>query len=1075
MANTLTAVISADTSGFTKSINEAKSVLQKYTQEAKEASNQIRDTSSVTDAQVASFQRVVKALDKVESGTLSTSQVQKALSTQLQELKIQWANLSDEAKSSDFGATLSSTLSSVESTLKGLSSQVKQASNEVGNIGGTGKQIPLKAQLKQLQTQLTTLTAQYRAMSDAEKQSASGQELARKMDELRAKAGTLKDTIGDVSEEIKVMASDTPNLDVFNDVIGLSGDALSAYSSILAKVTGDEDCLKDAIATVMAVQTTANLLTKVTNALQSSSAIMLKTRAIQEGAAATAIKIRTMAESKGTIATGAATVAQKIFNTVAKANPYVLLATAVIGVATALYAFSSGTDKATQKEKELQREAEATKKKLEEQKHASEVLGNKTGDLVGSFLVLQSQWKSLKTEADKKEWIKNNQTAFDNLNLSVWNVNDAYDVFVKNAPKVIAALKAIAEAEAYQDLYKEAIKKKATEWDNRKGSTETGDYYTRETGGGTEIGVTASDAIKKNAEWIAAGITDADVAFDRFCGQVTSYYKLAQSGIDKINKYRNQQALLTNKKMEKGYQDEVDKYGALMDAANTKAEAAKAELASFGGTGTKPTGNHPTTSHPDKKDVVATGSLSDLENQLSDLKKKYKDGILKITPENYQKQVDELEAQIKKKRIELGLEVEVPEGSLQKITDDIAKQEKLLKLAVDDESRSKIQKEINELIEQKNVIELKLKPVVDSDDLEDLKETISEHIKEVTVQVRQQTLSPKGDKVQQAATNANNIKEELAFNEGLLKNYKAQYKAIQDRIKAGAVLTDNESQLLSIYDEAKKKVDELSEAYKKAASYAEQLQTKSDFNKKVYQGFKSTVSSLGSFNDSIKGVNDTWDNLSDNWDDMSGFEKITSAIGGVIDTIENALSAYEAINDTIKLFGEISEAAAAKKIASNSAEMASDATLVAAESANTATKVANDAVENASNMGKIAVSEGTAIAGATASGASLPFPANIAAIVAGIAAVVAAFSMISGFATGGIVGGKTTVGDYNLIRANKGEMILSNRQQANLFRLLDSGTSGGSGNLGITSVRVKGSDLYLALSNYSKSSPNKKF
>jgi hypothetical protein len=50
-----------------------------------------------------------------------------------------------------------------------------------------------------------------------------------------------------------------------------------------------------------------------------------------------------MAENKGTIATGAATVAQKIFNAVAKANPYVLLATAVIGVATALYAFSSST------------------------------------------------------------------------------------------------------------------------------------------------------------------------------------------------------------------------------------------------------------------------------------------------------------------------------------------------------------------------------------------------------------------------------------------------------------------------------------------------------------------------------------------------------------------------------------------------------------------------------------------------------------------------------------------------------------------------------------------------------------
>jgi len=38
----------------------------------------------------------------------------------------------------------------------------------------------------------------------------------------------------------------------------------------------------------------------------------------------------------------------------------------VIGVATALFTFASSSDKATQKEKELQREAEETKKRLEE-------------------------------------------------------------------------------------------------------------------------------------------------------------------------------------------------------------------------------------------------------------------------------------------------------------------------------------------------------------------------------------------------------------------------------------------------------------------------------------------------------------------------------------------------------------------------------------------------------------------------------------------------------------------------------------------------------------------------------------
>ena len=78
---------------------------------------------------------MVKALEKVESGAMSTSQAQKALTAQLQELKIQWANLSEEAKSSDFGASLSSTLSSVESTLKGLSAQVQQANAEMGGLG----------------------------------------------------------------------------------------------------------------------------------------------------------------------------------------------------------------------------------------------------------------------------------------------------------------------------------------------------------------------------------------------------------------------------------------------------------------------------------------------------------------------------------------------------------------------------------------------------------------------------------------------------------------------------------------------------------------------------------------------------------------------------------------------------------------------------------------------------------------------------------------------------------------------------------------------------------------------------
>ena len=98
--------------------------------------------------------------------------------------------------------------------------------------------------------------------------------------------------------------------------------------------------------------------------------------------------------------------------------------------------------------------------------------------------------------------------------------------------------------------------------------------------------------------------------------------------------------------------------------------------------------------------------------------------------------MDELEAQIHKKKIEMGLEIEVVDGSLQRIAEQLSEKEKLLKLAIDDESRNEIQKEIDELTGQKAEIELKLKPVVEDGDLEELTESIREHSEEVTVKVR---------------------------------------------------------------------------------------------------------------------------------------------------------------------------------------------------------------------------------------------------------------------------------------------------------------------------------------------------
>ena len=92
----------------------------------------------------------------------------------------------------------------------------------------------------------------------------------------------------------------------------------------------------------------------------------------------------------------------------------------------------------------------------------------------------------------------------------------------------------------------------------------------------------------------------------------------------------------------------------------------------------------------------------------------------------------------------------------------------------------------------------------------------------------------------------------------------------------------------------------------------------------------------------------------------------------------------------------------------------------------------------------------------------------VAAIAAGTAVMISTISQLQSFSQGGIFKGSSFTGDSQIARVNAGEMILTNTQQGNLFRILDNNTAGLGGGVGVSSVRVKGSDLYLALSNYSK-------
>ena len=170
------------------------------------------------------------------------------------------------------------------------------------------------------------------------------------------------------------------------------------------------------------------------------------------------------------------------------------------------------------------------------------------------------------------------------------------------------------------------------------------------------------------------------------------------------------------------------------------------------------------------------------------------------------------------------------------------------------------------------------------------------------------------------------------------------------------------------------------------------------------------------------------------------------------------IEGYQAIGDAASAMGQLMSAAGA--------EGAAAAMQIVATTANATAQMIPQI------MALIGAKEGEAMANGTASAAALPFPANIAAIASIIATVVSTFasifSTVGAFAGGGIIQGANTHGDQLLARVNAGEMILNGSQQARLFNLLDGAGAVGGAGIGQVSFKIKGSDLYGSLSNYSK-------
>lgn len=954
--------------------------------------------------------------------------------------------------------------------------QAKQANNQFdSSLKETSKSaISVQRELSKSKRAVKDLAFQYMQMSEAERNSASGNALKEKLDETKKYAAELLDLSGDINNEISAMASDTAGLDAMKEGMEIAKSATLAYAGAVAKLTGNEESLKDVVATLTTIENGFNTAIGITNALQKQSSLMKGIAIIQSKAAAlakrketvttaqltateTAKAAATVAATTATVAeTGAthkATIAQAAFNAVAKANPYVILVTTLLALATAVGGYIFATRKSTEEEKKAQQQAEALKQKKEELKKKQDELAETSAKTATKFLKLQTEWKNLKTVAEKNEWIKNNKTEFENLGISINNINTAQRAFVENSDAVceamldqaIAAKMADQAAEDYLKL--EKAKQKLQAKYKQVDKKDTKKYA-------------PNDDIKNIPdEWKKAGLeAGKDFFFEWDRGAMAGYgtgqaatgmFKATKSGIDKINNYRIREAQKLKKQRqqdiaerEKQVKEEYATYvKASQDAAN--------RIASFGDKSTS--GSEST-----KETKEQITYLDKLENAAAEAKKELEDLGPNASDEQKAAALDKLAAAtkaVKDYKIEIGLETPPDKVDQweKELKDKLAEAEKQYKLGVmlNDKKMQEEALEAGRVVQEtldKLSFNVKVKPKVETSEVENIMAEL------------------------------NKPKKKYDFN-FLPDKYKDQANDMLDRLND---LTDARQRYNDIIkkgddtaeiEKAKQALQDTQQEYDNLTAACDRFNTVSSKIGDRVEGFTKFTDTVGDIDNvvqSIDGVVGAFQRLDDAFNsDASGWEKfmaVWNTLMSVFNAVISVMTVVSAIQDIMNAKNAAGNGVVLAKAAGHSAT----ATAQAAEVGTTTALAAAETAAIAPTMGLYKAVKLLAAAQIFAAHASIPFAGP--GIAAGyVTAMQSLLASLMAFANGGIVGGSSFFGDHMIARVNSGEMILNKNQQKNLFDAIDQNKLGGAGaNNIVVTGKIRGKDLLLVQQHYNK-------
>lgn len=351
-----------------------------------------------------------KGVDVIKEGNLRIREMTKATADALNGIGISADGVQKALQ--DGSMTTFEVMQQVAAKLKELPASSSQVGTAIADIfGGPGEDAGLEY--------IKTLDGVKLSMDDVKAATngiAEQQERQIKMQE------NVKNAMSSVIDLSKIYADVRPYIDLTAQ-IGLAAMGVGGFVKTLQAMN-----IQHAVAAIRAKTTGAAMLLCGVNANRAAAFTRVFSAALRSGAfSATALKIALRGLMSATVI-GAA-----------------LMAVGVI-IEKLVASFDKAGDEAGEAAKgieELGDQADTVKEAYDS------TLKSTYSDLMSKYDKLRTAWQALSTEQQKITWIKNNQSAFNDLRLKINAVSDAENIFNGNTDAVVEAFSRRAKAAAY--------------------------------------------------------------------------------------------------------------------------------------------------------------------------------------------------------------------------------------------------------------------------------------------------------------------------------------------------------------------------------------------------------------------------------------------------------------------------------------------------------------------------------------------------------------------------------------------------------------------------------------------------